>query len=96
MEALIDYLSLTSDDEGDPLLGVQSEDLVPIHVNVRSLVLDEEDYGQWMFDVSPRESTVLIDNLVANVKGMEAPPYTGTRLPICRLQHLKGPLKSQM
>ena len=71
VEALIDYLSLTSDDEGDPLLGVQSEDLVPIHVDVRSLVLDEEDYGQWMFDVSPRESTVLIDNLVANVKGME-------------------------
>ena len=99
VEALIDYLSLTSDDEGDPLLGVQSEDLVPIHVDVRSLVLDEEDYGQWMFDVSPRESTVLIDNLVANVKGMEiagSAPYTGTRLPICRLQHLKGPLKSQM
>ena len=71
VEALIDYLSLTSDDEGDPLLGVQSEDLVPIHVDVRSLVLDEEDYGQWMFDVSPSESTVLIDNLVANVKGME-------------------------
>ena len=51
-----------------------------------ALVLDEEDYGQWMFDVSPRESTVLIENLVANVKGMrllEAPPYTGTQLPMC-------------
>ena len=70
VEALIDYLALTSEDDGDPLQGVQSEDLVPIHVDVRSLILDEEDYGQWMFDVSPGESTVLIENLVANVKGM--------------------------
>ena len=70
VEALIDYLALASEDDGDPLLGVQSEDLVPIHVDVRSLMLDEEDYGQWVFDVSPRESKVLIENLLANVKGM--------------------------
>ena len=70
VEALIDYLALTSEDEGDPLLGVQSEDLVSIHVDVRSLMIDQEDYGRWVFDVSPRESTVLIENLLANVKGM--------------------------
>ena len=71
VEALIDYLALTSDDSGDPLLGLKSEDLVPMRLDLRSLTVDGEDYGAWSFDVVPADAAVLIENLSAKVKGME-------------------------
>ena len=71
VEALIDYLALTSDASGDPLLGLKSEDLVPMRLDLRSLTVDGEDYGAWSFDVVPADAAVLIENLSAKVKGME-------------------------
>jgi len=71
VEALIDYLDLTSDDSGDPLLGLKSEDLVPMRLDLRSLTVDGEDYGAWSFDVVPVDAAVQIENLSAQVKGMD-------------------------
>jgi uncharacterized protein (TIGR02099 family) len=73
MEINLDYLHLESKGEDvsqDPLASTSLDDLQAMKFRVNDLYLDRENYGSWQFNLSLNESSVVLQDLYASVKGM--------------------------
>jgi len=73
MEISLDYLHLESSENEisrDPLAGTSLDDLQEMKVRVDEFHVDEENYGSWQFNLSLNESSVVLKDLYASVKGM--------------------------
>jgi uncharacterized protein YhdP len=75
------YLKLPAGRPGggaDPLASIDPRGIIDLDVMVRSILLGEEDFGSWSFDLRKADEGVAVENLVADVKGLhiESPSET--------------------
>ena len=53
----------------DWLAGIAFTDLSPMAVNIESLLIDNESYGSWQFNVKPEANRVVLSEVAANLRG---------------------------
>ncbi len=67
-----DYLRfMTTEDETDPLQGLDPVDLVPVNFRAKNVTVDAENYGSWAFNFRPDDRGGIFEALTANFKGLE-------------------------
>ncbi len=73
----LDFVSVTTEDEEtdpevyiDPLQEVDPTEIPPMIVQVKRLILDEEDWGGWSFVSNPVEGGIQIENVKGIIRGL--------------------------
>ncbi|HIG40164.1 MAG: YhdP family protein [bacterium] len=74
MTVQLDVMRFDSNDyqgNEDPMWDVDPAELTAVDFRVEKLFLDDEDYGSWSFDYRPDPSGSVLQNLTAEVKGLQ-------------------------
>jgi uncharacterized protein YhdP len=69
----VQHLRLPATDEedlGDPLAGVDVSLVPDIDVRLNEVTLGDESFGGWTFDLRKREAGLVLEDLVADLKGL--------------------------